>query len=391
MSKKDRAAVVVGAGLNGLGIVRALGVHGVEVSVVDSNMKRPAMYSRFATRKLVKSLSGGLFVDDLESLLQEYEQPPVLFITEEAPLMEVSRNRDRILDKCEILLPPHEILEKLMSKSGIDKLCEEYGVPHPKTAHITSFEDLAAISEFRFPVMLKPGVKNSEYARRFKKGYKLTSQEEVEREVAEILPVLSNMVVQEWIEGGDRDIYFALLFLSKEAEIISSFAGRKLRSWPQPVGGTASCAPAYEQEAELVSMAAEFLRKSGFVGLGGVEYKRDSGNGVYYLIEPTVSRTDFQHEVAVINGNNMPYHIYCYHCELPYKPKKRGGQHAWVEPVTDRWSREVTGIPDRDLYKGYRKVGALFRWNDPMPWLVGVKNRLAGKVKSFEKLVQQDG
>jgi len=349
------------------------------------------MYSRFATGKLVKSLKERSFVDDLERLLKAYEVPPVLFITEEAPLLEVSRQRERILDKCEILLPPHEILQRLMSKSGIDDLCEAYRVPRPRTAHIQSPEDLSQVAGFRFPVMLKPGVKSPDYARRFKKGYKLASLEEVEQQVREILPVLDNLVVQEWIEGGDQDIYFALLFLSAEGELISSFAGRKLRSWPQPVGGTASCAPAYERENELVSMAAEFLRKSGFVGLAGVEYKRNPGDGTYYLIEPTVSRTDFQHEVAVINGNNMPYHVYCYHCGLSYQPKKRPGQRAWVESVTERWSREVTGIPDRGLYREYRKVDALFRWSDPVPWLMGFKNRLAGKVRSFERLVQQDG
>lgn len=388
---EQRAAIVVGGGLNGLGIVRALGVHGVDVYVVDANSKRPAMYSRFAKKTLVGKLSEDSFVHELSNLLQQFEQPPVLFVTEEAPLMEISLHRDIILDRCEILLPPHEKLVQLMSKSGIDSLCEEYEIPHPRTAHIQSPDDLSKIAGFRFPVMLKPGVKNLEYARRFKKGYKLKSLEEVETLVLKILPVLDNLVVQEWIEGADSDIYFALVFLSNEGEVINSFPGRKLRSWPQPVGGTASCAPAYDREDELIRMAADFFSKSDFVGLGGVEYKQDPNDGTYYLIEPTVSRTDFQHEVAVINGNNMPYHVYCYHSGLPYHPKKTDIQRAWIEPVTDKWSREVTGISDSDLYNGYRKVGALFRWHDPLPWLVSFKNRLAGKVKSFEKLIQQNG
>lgn len=56
-------------------------------------------------------------------------------------------------------------------------------------------------------------------------------------------------------------------------------------------------------------------------------------------------------------------------------------QYAWFEPVTERWAKEATGIPDEQLYRGFKKVSVVFRWRDPVPWLYGIKGRVLGKMK----------
>ncbi len=41
-----------------------------------------------------------------------------------------------------------------------------------------------------------------------------------------------------------------------------------------------------------------------------MEYKRDSRDGKFYMVEPTVGRTDYQEEIAVLNGINLPLVVY---------------------------------------------------------------------------------
>lgn len=381
--QKNLSAIILGAGTNGLGIARALAKEYVDVHIVDTSPYRLAMLSRYTKNHVFSYLSGPLFINELKALLSKFQSPPILFVTEEETLLSVSENRGLIKKLCHLLLPEHQLLCRLMSKNDIDLMVIEAGLNRPKTVQLKSLDDLCKIDSLRFPCILKPGNKNKKYGTRFKKGYKLKNIEELQYLAKEILPVLPDLVVQEWIEGGDQNIYFTLVFISEEGELITSFTGKKLRCWPLPVGGTASCAPAPEAHKELIQMTTSFFQRVGFVGLGGIEYKRDSITGNFYLIEPTVSRTDFQHEVAVLNGFNIPYSTYCYHTGGQYEPKPTKLQYAWIESTTERWSRQKTKIPNKEVYQGLIKVKAVFRWYDPAPWVYSIYRKAINRLKSY--------
>jgi D-aspartate ligase len=42
-----------------------------------------------------------------------------------------------------------------------------------------------------------------------------------------------------------------------------------------------------------------------------MEFKRDTRTGRFFMVEPTVGRTDYQEEVATLNGANISYAAYC--------------------------------------------------------------------------------
>ncbi|OYU65088.1 MAG: FAD-dependent oxidoreductase, partial [Burkholderiales bacterium PBB5] len=180
--------------------------------------------------------------------------------------------------------------------------------------------------------------------------------------------MLPDLIVQEWIQGGDDSIFFCLQYMGSDGAPAASFTGRKLRAWPPQVGGTASCMSAPEHHAELSAMTAQFFRAVGFEGMGSMEYKRDARDGRFYVVEPTVGRTDFQQEVATVNGCNLPWAAYAYELGLPV-PAPSGAPPAriWREPTTDRWSAQAQG--PHPAFQSHAVVDAYFRWNDPMPWL----------------------
>ena len=41
-----------------------------------------------------------------------------------------------------------------------------------------------------------------------------------------------------------------------------------------------------------------------------MEYKRDRRDEKFYMVEPTVGRTDYQEEIATLNGVNIPAAAY---------------------------------------------------------------------------------
>jgi D-aspartate ligase len=125
-------------------------------------------------------------------------------------------------------------------------------------------------------------------------------------------------------------------------------------------------------------LTTKFFRAVGFQGMGSIEYKRDERDGQFYVVEPTVGRTDFQEEVATLNGCNLPYAAFAYECGLAAPASQSLPKTIWQEPTSNRWSTQEQGEhPD---FKRDRICDAYFRWNDPMPWLELQWNRVLARV-----------
>jgi predicted ATP-grasp superfamily ATP-dependent carboligase len=366
----ETVAVLVGADVNGLGVIRSLAAAGIPLLKMDTDPRRPGMRSRHGRAVVVHSLEGESLVSSLLDLAARLSRPPVLFLTEEASVRTVSRHRDRLRGRYLFRLPAHDLLMRLMDKPGFHALAGELGVPLPGSVDLSSEADLKRLEDLRFPCILKPAYKDYEYGARFKKAYRVGSADEVEQLYREIAPVLPDMVVQEWIEGDDDQIYFCLQYRGGGGETVASFVGRKLRSWPPRVGGTASCTAAPEMEEEVRTATDRLLDPIAYEGMVGVEFKRDRRDGRLYLVEPTVARTDFQSEVATLNGVNLPAVQYFHETggalppvRVPVRPR------MWREPLDDRWAAQMEPDFQPHLPRGGVWVDAYWRWNDPRPWL----------------------
>jgi D-aspartate ligase len=374
-------AVVVGGGLNALGVVRSLGSQGVKVAVVSKGHFSIPMRSKSARRNF-----GGVNYDELPRRLLEIARElggrPVLFLTEEEAVRVVSAGREPLIDAYRFRLAPHDVMLQLTHKDGIQALAERHGLPIPRAVHLRSTADLSALDALRFPCVLKPGLKDAGYGARFKKAYVAKSPSEARALFDEISPVLPDLLVQEWIEGGDDTIHFCLQYMGEGGQAVASFTGRKLRAWPPQVGGTASCMAAPEADATLASLTEAFFRAVGFQGMGSMEYKRDVRDGRFYVVEPTVGRTDFQQEVATVNGNNLPYAAYCYECGLPVPVPQPTPVTIWREPVTDRWSQQAQGA--HPAFASQPVVDAYWRLRDPVPWFEMTWHRVRQRLRRAE-------
>lgn len=376
-------AVVVGDELNALGVVRSLGSAGVPVLKVTTNHSSLTARSRYGRTVPVSETEGGALVTLLLGIAADFDEKPMLFVTEEKSVRTVSENRDRLLSGFRIRLPEHDRLMALMHKQGFQALAEATASPIPPIVQLCSEDDLTRLDGLDYPCALKPSAKDYAYGARFAKAYVVQSADEAAQLYREIAPVCSDLVVQQWIDGGDDDIYFCLQYVGDDGPV-ASFCGRKLRSWPPRIGGTASCTAAWEVADELDAMTTAFFKATGFTGMGSMEYKRDRRDGRFYMIEPTVARTDFQEEVATLNGVNIPLAAYCYEVGLPLPPVQRSLRgRAWREPLIDRWSAErQPGWTPRGMAE-VAVVDAYFRWSDPQPWVQWMGERLAQRCGSI--------
>lgn len=366
-------ALVVGGGLNALGVVRSLAIAGVKVAVAAKSMGGAALRSRHARRVFAVADYAGL-PERLLEIAQSLGGRPVLLLTEEEAVRVVSQARAALVGALRFRLAPHDIMLALTHKEGVQQLAERHGLGIPRAVRLREPADCERLDELRFPCVLKPGLKHAGYGATFKKAYVVRSAPEARALFADIAPTLPDLVVQEWIEGGDDAIYFCLQYIGEHGRAVASFTGRKLRAWPPQVGGTASCMAAADTHDALAQRTEAFFRAVGFQGMGSMEYKRDARDGRFYAVEPTVGRTDFQQEVATVNGNNLPYAAYCYECALPLAATRPTPPRIWREPITDRWSAQAQG--PHPAFAAHRVVDAYWRWQDPAPWLAMVWRRI---------------
>ena len=312
--KTSSAAVIVGFDLNGLGVARALAAQGIECIGVSEPIPNPAWNTRTCKVVPCAEWSAAAVLNTLTEIGRNRRQRPSLLITMEEPVRWVSDAREQLHEYYEINLPDKPVVDLLLDKTDFERLCAAEGWPAPRSWSIESRTDLqAALPEVSFPCILKPRMKSAAFGDRSpRKAFKVSTADELIRTYEMSAQWTARFILQEWIDGGDDRIAFCLTYVGRGGDPRAIFAGRKLRQWPPECGNTALCEPAPPAWKESISALTEKIwRRVGFTGLGSIEYKMRLDSGQPVLIEPTVGRTNYQNEIAVLNGLNIPLIAHC--------------------------------------------------------------------------------
>jgi predicted ATP-grasp superfamily ATP-dependent carboligase len=362
-------ALILGGDVNGLGVARSLGQAGVPMMLLDTDPARPTMQTRHGGKSKIPALSGEDFVTHMIALSDRFAAKPVLIPTQEATVATLSAARARLAPHYVFALPEDGLVRALLDKTGFQVEAERLGFAVPKSRALVKGADVP--EDLRYPCVLKPAVRDAGYGHRFAKAYRLERREDASALWRDMQSVIDRAILQEWIDGGDSDIYFCLQYRPPSGAAATAFCGRKTLQWPPRLGGTATCIPAPETAALLSEQTSSFFAKVGFTGLCSMEYKRDTGSGIFYMIEPTVGRTDYQEEIASLNGVNIPLAAYCDLAGMPADAVHTSRNPVgWRDPFGHHQALAAGAAdPAETLLSGGQILDAYFRLDDPMPFL----------------------
>jgi D-aspartate ligase len=372
----NRAAptcVVVGLHQNGLGVARALGRQGVRVVAVDQPENDAYGATRYATRISSPDLRGAGLIHTLSDIGRSLEIPGVLVLTLDRSVLLVSEHRTDLEPYFVHSLPPDEVIQRLMNKAETERFARARGFEVPSTYPIQNEDELeACIDRIAFPCILKPQVKTVAFVEHSpKKAFYIRTREELRDTWHRVVQWEPGVVVQEWIPGADTRLVFCLYYFDERSRPVASFSGRKIRQYI-PRCGTACSAEPWEDE-RVYSAGVEFFQSVGYTGFGAIEFKVDP-QGRYYLIEPTVGRTEHIFALAAANGVNLPYAGYCHMAGLPvprFQRRRRSviyvdwrrdlqAARALVNDGELTWREWATSVARPRQY-------ALFAIDDPKP------------------------
>ena len=332
------------------------------IFVLDTGRRCAAAWSRFCHFVPSPTLEGPGLIRTLCQLATQVASRPVLFLTGDQSVDTVSAHRSTIESRYRISLPHAEMVSTLADKALFHSLAERERLAVPRTVSISTRADISQIWDLVPPLVLKPADKKLEIKGVVERAVAVGSAGEAHAVAKKMLRTAPKIVVQEWIEGPDTEIFFTLFSCNRQSEIIALFVGRKLVCAPPAVGSTAACMAAPEVAEELCATTRKFVSRVGYCGLGSLEFKRDGRTGCFLIIEPTVGRTDWQEEIATLCGVNLPLLTYWAELNRPAPNPALQKSVAWRSSAAFR-------VPAEFLGKGVPVIDGYLRWTDPAPAL----------------------
>ncbi|MGH8202453.1 MAG: carboxylate--amine ligase [Steroidobacteraceae bacterium] len=355
-------AVVVGGTLNALGVVRSLARARVPVLLLETTRRCPATWSRHCTYVRVPSLEGEALIEALVRLASGLGCEPVLLLTTDESVLAVSAFRHRIEPLYRIDLPAAAMVRSLADKTEFHALAEREGFAVPRGRVLLGTADFDRMDELEPPLVLKPADKTLVLAGVVDRAVRAQTLGQARAAAAHMLSHAPALIVQEWVDGPDTEIFFTLFSCGREGELVGIFPGRKLVCSPPAVGSTAVCVAAPEVAEDLYRQTRHFVERVGYRGIGSLEFKRDRRTGGFLIIEPTVGRTDWQEEIATLCGLNIPVLAYriALGTAVPPACDVTFLRYAW------RSDRQFS-VPRSTVAPRTRVVDGYFRWSDPLP------------------------
>ena len=333
------------------------------IYVIEKSRSCVAAWSRHCNFIRVSGLGGRGLIDTLMALGYRLESRPVLILTGDDSVDMVSAHRSEIARLFRISLPSEEMVRSLSEKTLFQALAEREGFAVPRAVTLAGKADLELLRALAPPLILKPANKTLVLNGVVERAARADSLAEAQTAAARMLKCAPRIIVQEWIDGPDTEIFFTLFSCDRHGKPLGLFAGRKLVCCPPAVGNTAICVAAPEVADELNAKTLQFIERVRYRGLGSLEFKRDSRTGRFVIIEPTVGRTDWQEEISTLCGVNLP--LLTYWAELDQPAEAEGVSSrpiAWRASIGHR-------VPRGALYPGTRMIDGMLRWSDPLPAL----------------------
>jgi D-aspartate ligase len=370
-------AVILGLDtVGGLQSARIMAGHGVPVVGIAKNIAHFACRTKACERIIGADTTSKDCVKALLALGPELMQKAVLFPCTDQTVLLISQHRKRLREWYHIQMPDPDVVEMLVDKIRFHFYACANELPTPKSFVIKSREDAeSAAKELTFPCVLKPNLKTAAWEDNTnEKAYKVLNAAELLTIFGSCFTWCEGLIVQEWIEGADADIYTCNCYFSANSEPVVTFVSRKLRQWPPRTGSASLCEEC--RNDIVLQEAIRLFRDLRFHGQGEFEMKRDSRTGRYFVTEANVGRTTSISAMAEAGGVELLYAAYCdaTGIPLPVGLEQRYRGVKWIYLRQDirsalfYWQRGELTLKEWWQSLRGRKTEAVFSWKETGPF-----------------------
>jgi predicted ATP-grasp superfamily ATP-dependent carboligase len=371
---------------NTIGVARDLGRRGVPVLMLDCNRHGLSAPSRFAAKWLCPDphYDEPGFLDELMRVGAALPRKAVVFPVRDDYVVPLARAASRLSEHYVLPFCTGEAMALLNDKWQQLEAARRAGVDAPPTALLLSADDVRTAGDsIRYPAVLKPAVPQAGPRQMGVKAVPVSTRGDLPG-AYEQAKACGPLLLQEFVPGGEDQVYYLGSYLDKDSRPLAVFTGRRLRQHP-PMYGLATLAESV-WAPEVAQAGLDLLREMGYHGVSHVEFKRDPRDGGFRLMEIN-TRHYGTHGLATACGVNLSLAAYDDALGRPHTaPRQREGGR-WLH-ARRYLAGAGRGIRARDVSLrelvtplcGVRVDGVL-SLDDPLPGAVELFAKGAGLSK----------
>lgn len=370
--------LILNCKIGALAIMRSLGALGVPIYGVDEDPHAPALMSRYCKGKFIKGFAEDAQVDYLEYVLNVGKQigkKSILIPTSDETSIFAADYAKEL--KKFFIFPENDpaLVRNLASKKEMFFLAKKNNVPAPLTEFPQNLEDvLNYIDKVRLPVMLKGIFGNRLQTKTGRKMLIVHTKEELIENYKIMEDKESpNLMLQEYIPGGDDQVYIFNGYFNKDSECLAAFTGHKIRQSPIHEGCASLGVCTWNETVAEITI--KFMKAVEYSGILDIGYRLDPRDGQYKALDinPRVGQA-FRLFLSE-NGMDVVRSLYLDLTgqePLPIKPRE--GRRWIIEDfdiISSYHYYKEGSLSFSEWLRSFKNLeeGAWFSLKDPVPFL----------------------
>ncbi len=308
-SNRNFVPVLLGTEIAGYGMARAFYEEFGLTSVIYGTFGlTPTANSKFIEVRVVPDLlEGGHLAEVLNEAVDGFGgATPVLVPCGDDYSVALSHQLGELDERYRVVCASGELVDKMNDKESFYQLCEERGVPYPKTV-VTDGPHVPELP-FGFPVALKPSDAPAYRAHPFegqKKAFVLNTADELAETVRRVYAAgyPGRLIIQDFIPGDDRNMRVVNGYVREDGTVSMMSLGHPLLEDYSPMAiGNYAAILSYSDDA-IYDTVESLMAHSGYRGFFNIDMKYDPRDGSYRLFEvnPRAGRSSFFSTLAGYN------------------------------------------------------------------------------------------
>ena len=363
-------------------LLRPLVLAGIPCAVV-TRTGVPSLYSRYTQSRLIwdDCLNNSKdLVDALVKFGTAQSERAVLFYEEDAQVLLVSRQRERLSRAFHFVVADAPLVEDLLDKGRFQLLAERNNFPVPAARCFNPTTTEPADLGLAFPLIIKPLTRLEAWNTAFglRKAIHVENAEALRSLWPQLRSVEIELLAQEFIPGTEDRVESYHCYVDQCGEIAGEFTGRKIRTYPSCYGHTTALEITDADDVRRNGRA--IVERLALSGVAKLDFKRDPRGNLRLLeINP---RFNLWHHAGAVAGVNIPALVYADLVGMP-RPLVTHAKAGvrWCRMWKDFPAARASGVPLTAWLPWAlgSEAKSTLSWDDPMPFLRSTFHRVAGR------------
>jgi predicted ATP-grasp superfamily ATP-dependent carboligase len=298
----------------------------------------------------------------------------VLFAGGDAEVRLVAQHHAELSKIFRVTTPPWSITQFAYNKNLTYQHAGSIGIDYPATYHPRDRDAVAKLA-CRFPIVLKPAVREQANAFTISKGWKVGDAGELLSRYDEAVALVGHdaIILQEFVPGTGRN-QFSYAGVWDRGAPIASLVARRARQFPIEFGFTSTFVETVVNSA-VENAACRYLASLSYSGIAEIEFKFDERDNSYKLLDFNARPWTWM-ALGEVAGVDFPY-LLMHAAARNGAPTIRGSAGVtWMHLARDlvaAFQHIAAGSLAPSTYVQSLRlpmVFAAFAWDDPLPGML---------------------